>query len=171
MARTQEYIITIRTEGTGEGNENVGKKAPSSATTKDGGKVAKNEKSAGQKLAQGVIRSAAFNYAKRAIGTISEARVGTIQLRTGQIQYQEQQQVILGYVQQGIGIAESAIMGYAVGNIPGAIISGVATAAFKGISIGLESQRLEMQKTIESIGRDQAMIRAGASGGRAGKTY
>ena len=166
----QEYIITIRTEG-GESNDKGGNKAPSSATTKDGGKVSKKEKSAGQKLTQGVIRSAAFNYAKRAIGMASEAQVGTIQLRTGQVQYQEQQQALYGYIQQGIGIAESVAMGYAVGNLPGAVIGGVATAAFKVINLGLEARRLDLQKTVESIGREQAMIRAGASGGRTGKTY
>lgn len=171
MARTQEYIITIRTEATQEAAEKGGKKAPSSATTKEGGKVSKNEKSAGQKLTQGVIRSAAFNYAKRAIGMVSEAQIGTIQLRTGQVQYQEQQQALYGYVQQGLSIAESVAMGYAVGNVYGAVISGVASIVSKVANIGIESSRLGMQKTIESIGRDQAMIRAGASGGRTGKTY
>ena len=172
MARTQEYIITIRTEGST--SDESSKKAPSTATTKDGGKVtpsSKKELSSGQQLTKGILRSAAFGYAKRALGMVTQASISTRHIRTGQVQFQQQQEAVLGYVQEGIGIAESVAMGYAVGNVYGAVISGVASAIFKVGNLSIDAEKVGMQKTVESIGREQALIRAGAGGGRMGKTY
>lgn len=170
MARTQEYIITIRTEATSETQSS--KAAPPSATTQNGSKITQSSsKSAGQNLTKGIIRSAAYGYAKKALGVAAEATVGTIQLRTGQKQYQERQQAIYSYVQSGIGIAESMAMGFAVGNLPGAVISGVASSLFKVVNIGIESRQLGLSKTVDDIGKEQAAIRAGAGGGRMGKNY
>lgn len=172
MARTQEYIITIRTEGST--SDESSQKAPSTATTKDGGKAtpsSKKELSSGQQLTKGILRSAAFGYAKRGFGLVTQASISKINLRTGQVQFQEQQEAIYGYVQEGIGIAESVAMGYAVGNVYGAVISGVASALFKVVNLGTEAKKLDLQKTVDTIGREQTLIRAGAGGGRMGKTY
>lgn len=170
MARTQEYIITIRTEGAT--SDESSKKAPSTATTKEGGKVtpsSKKELSSGQQLTKGILRSAAFGYAKRALGMVTQASVSTINLRTGQVQFQEQQEAIYGYVQQGIGIAESVAMGYAVGNVVGAVVAAAVNVGSKVANFAIESNKINIQRTVADIGRQQSYIRAGAGGGRIGR--
>ena len=172
--RTQEYIITIRADGNATLEDANAPKAPSAAKTTEGEKVSgqgKKELTPGQKLTKGIIQSAAFGYAKRAVLTVARAQTGTIQLRTGQVQYQERQQAVLGYLEGGLNIAESAALGYATGNVYGAVIAAAVSTVTKVINFGIESNKLDLQRTVDDIGRAQANIRAGAGGGRMGKNY
>ena len=164
--RRTDFVITIKYSGE-EGQGNQKKKAPSSAKTNDGDNVSTAEQI--KKGTKAILRSAAFNYAKRGINTVVGTHVNTVQLRTGQTQYQERQQAVLGYVEQGIDLAESFALGFAMGKLPGALISTAATMTFKALNLAIEQNNIRISEQVDDIGRQQAYLRAGATGGRIGK--
>lgn len=162
MARTVEYIIHIK-----GGKLKTEKAKPEAAVTNKGDQI-----SPARDITKTVMKAAAYGYAKKFLGTIASANVNTVSLRTGQIQLQERQQAILGYASSAFDIVESAVAGWATTGSPyGALAGAAASLAFKGIDYGIEKRELQLSASVENIGRTQANIRAGAGGGRAGKTY
>ena len=69
------------------------------------------------------------------------------------------------------GIIQSVALGYAAGNVYGAVIAAAVSTVTKVINFGIESNKIDLQRTVDDIGRAQANIRAGAGGGRMGKNY
>ena len=163
MARTVEYIIRIK-----GGKLKTEKKKPEAATTNKGESFGEKARD----VTKTVMKAAAYGYAKKFIGTVVNAQANVVALRTGQIQAQERQQAILSYVSTGFDIVESAVAGWAVTGSPiGALAGAAASLAFKGLDYGVEVRNLRIAESVDNIGRTQANIRAGAGGGRAGKTY
>lgn len=68
---------------------------------------------------------------------------------------------------EAIGFGESVLTGYAIGNVPGAIIGGVMSLGHTLLSISQKAQTINEQRSLENRSIQLNYIRAGALGSRA----
>ena len=169
MASPQRYVIEFHLVHSSQ-NEKQGGAVDSAATAsgensagKMNRKKAKNPETSNNNKA---IAVAAYGYAKKAAGTIVASYVDTVELRTGQSQYQKKLQVASSLTSQIWGFGESIALGAATGGPVGAVIAGSLSVASYAINRTKEEMRLSMEESLESVSLSQARIRAGAGGSR-----
>jgi hypothetical protein len=159
------YVITIRSEGGGE--EEAPKKIASTAS----GESVEPEKKPSTfedfkkkaKKPAMVAKAYALKYADLAITT----EINRVELRTGSSLLQEQ--ISYKYdMTKRVFLAGALIVGGAVAGNPLAIVAGITSIADIGIQQSIARENMNIAKTVESIGINQANIRAGSNGGRFG---
>ncbi len=167
MAREIEYIIKITADDTAQGSTNIteNQKAPEAAPTASGDALTDKE-SPKKKL---ILQTAAYGYAKRAVNTVVSNRINTVSLRTGNSEHQQRLQLAQRVTNDVVSIAESLIVGAAVGGLAGAVVGAALSTTFKLIEYGFELEQVELNRTVDNIGLAQAQIRAGTGGDRKGR--
>lgn len=124
----------------------------------------KQEKSAGQTaVTAGLV---AWNQVKPWITQTVSHEVNMVELRTGRREYAQKTQLTYQIVSDVVGIGESALAGYAVGNIPGAIIGAVLGLGHKLANLSQQQDRINTERMLENVSIQQNRIRAGVSGSR-----
>lgn len=172
--RKVEYTIKIVADESVQ-TEAPSKMAPDTATTsfgdnlsESGGKQSPKEVTEKKKAPRMLI--AGYHFAKRAGDMVLSHIVGTVQLRTGQIMLQERAQFAYNAAKGAFDIVEGAIAGAVTTGSPyGALAGAAISGVFKVVNLGLEQSRLNMSRTVETVGLRQAHIRAGAGGNRIGR--
>ncbi|MBQ8289322.1 MAG: hypothetical protein IJY01_00420 [Clostridia bacterium] len=167
MAREVEYIIRISADANAQGDSEIteNQKAPEAAPTSSGDTVS-GKTSPTKKL---FIQTAAYGYAKRALNTVVSNTINTVSLRTGYNEHQQRLQLAQRITSDAINIGESLVVGAMVGGLGGALVSAAITSTFKLVEYGMEHQRLQISREVDSIGLAQAQIRAGTGGDRQGR--
>lgn len=157
-----EYIITIRNEGGGSPSST----APTSTSERSAAPTqsAPASQDSGGKAALRVVAS--FDIAKRLAFRAIDFRVNTVQLRTGSAAQQERYQYLNGVAQNAFGMIESIAVGYAIGNLPGAVIGGISSVASMGISYLERSATIDLSRQVENETIRRNDLRAGATAGR-----
>lgn len=109
----------------------------------------------------------AYGKAKPWIKKVASHEISMVELRTGSREAQMKSEFIYDIACAGVDVVESGLMGFAIGNVPGAIVSIGLSVASKGISIAQNVDRLNSQRNLENESIQRNYIRAGARGSRA----
>ena len=114
-------------------------------------------------LAKGLV---AYKKIKPWVNKIASFEISQVELRTGA--REQQQKIEFGYqiANEVVGIAESAAMGFIVGNVPGAIIGTVLSIGQNLLSIAQRQNSINTRKSIENTSIQMNYIRAGTGGSR-----
>lgn len=161
------YVIEIRGEQTAE-NKKTTASTPNGKTEKESWAV--------KKATDLFSVGAGYHYAKSAVTTAISFQNNTVALRTGNEKQQENIQQAYSVGMKLWGIAESAFAGLMLGGPAGAAvgagIAAVGTVVSTGVQMALQGAQIGLERQLESIGIQQANIRAGAGGDRIGRnTY
>ena len=152
-----EIIIKNATDGADKNSAVAGDKS-------SGSKTDKKELSPAQKnTAKGLV---VWNKVKPFVTQIAGNKISQVSLKTGSRELQEKIEFTYGIVNAGVGIAESALTGYAIGNIPGAIVGTLFSAFHQTITIAQRTAAINTQRSIENVSIQMNYIRAGARGSR-----
>lgn len=161
-----EFIIRNETEDgessavAGQSGETGGETAKSSA-----GKSSKESLTAGQlATAKGLV---AWKKASPWVNQVVSHEIGLVELRTGSRIQQQKAEFAMQVASEAIGFGESVLTGYAIGNVPGAIIGGVMSLGHTLLSISQKAQTINEQRSLENRSIQLNYIRAGALGSRA----
>lgn len=113
-----------------------------------------------KKAAKGLV---SFSMAKPFINQVVQHQINTVELRTGSSELQ--QRISFAYQAAGsmASIVQTAVTGFAVGNVPGAVIGALLGIAGKAVSIGLNQNTIDLQRQQESISLGLMNLRAGGS--------
>ena len=150
-----EFVISndtndsTRSPVAGEGGENP----------KNGNGLTKAQKAVGLGLV-------ALNKAKPWINQVISHELNLVDLRTGRREYAQRIQFNYQVANQLFGVAESALTGYAVGNIPGAVIGMAVSTAHTVINYAQKQDTINTEQALENISLSQNRIRAGVGGSR-----
>ncbi len=159
MADKVSYVITIKNE-TGGGSSGRGTGAV--AQTKSG------EDAGG--LSKGVKRGAAMGVAvaTKLADTAVTTYINRVDIRTGNTTLAQRLSFKYSEAKRGIAMGAALIGGIATGN-PVAVIGAATAVISRGIDIAIASENIQLQRDLENISIQQANIRAGSGGGRAGR--
>ncbi len=154
------YVITIKGEGIENGftSSSSHYAPPADGEVYDGfDKFAKNM--------QKCLNAAPAAYALKYLDLAAVTRINRVELRTGNALLQEK--ISFQYdMSKRLALSGAAFLGgISTGNIALAI-SGAASIANVAIQYNIERKNIEIARTVESIGLEQAAIRAGVSGVR-----
>ena len=95
------------------------------------------------------------------IETAIHQQVSTIELRTGASELQQRIEFGLGVAKQAGGLVTSVLAGFAVGNLPGAIIGGLISGITTVINYANKVRTLRLEENLESITLRGLNTRAG----------
>lgn len=157
---TYEIILrnkTVDTEPTG--GAVAGSPNNSSGQSKSGKNLTEGQKALGKSLV-------ALQKVKSWINPVINHEINMVELRTGRREYARKIQFAHEIAQQGLGIVESIAMGYAVGNVWGAVIGAVGSIGHTAMNYIQRQDEINTQETLENISLQQNRIRAGAGGSR-----
>lgn len=90
-------------------------------------------------------------------------RIQTVELRTGAREQQERLSFAYSVAKQAGGIIMSTAAGFAVGNVPGALIGLLTSSASVALSYAQKADTLRLQRDLEDVGLKFMNIRAGGS--------
>lgn len=159
-----EYTIVIK-------NETSSNTSPIAKNSGSAGSVTKPEKTSISKEG-----AKAFGKTMVAYGTVKSFalqsvnhEVSLVQLRTGSNELQGRANFTNSVVQKVVGIGESMVAGAMIGGIPGAIVGLALSTAHTLIGYAQNQDRINTEKTVESVGLQMNILRAGASGSRGAK--
>lgn len=155
------YTITIKDATTSNRSSPVaGQGAPSS--NENGSFNNSNEE-----LKKGIVTGiVAFRKVSPYISQIASNEINKVQLKTGSNRLQEKVNFAYQVGNSVLDLGESVAMGYAVGNVPGAIIGAVVSLSHKMINISSAQNAIDIQRANEQQSREMQYIRAGASNSR-----
>lgn len=121
------------------------------------------KKTVGQQRADKIVKAlvAYDKYAAPFVESVVQHQVGTINLRTGAEELQQRVEFGLGIAKQVGGLATSVLTGYAIGNLPGAIIGGLISGITTVINYANKADTLRMEQNLESISLRGMNVRAG----------
>lgn len=157
---TYEIIIKNETEDSDGASENKAVAGNNSSTEKK----EKKQLSAGQvAVGKGLV---AFKMAQPWINQIASHEVSLVELRTGSREAQQKAQFTYDVANKVVGFGTSILTGYAVGNIPGAIVAGLLNIGHTIVSYAQKEETLNLQRSLESRTLQMNYIRAGAGGSR-----
>ena len=155
-----EFIIKNQTDDA----EDIPVASPSGNGSKKASKEEKKKKSDGQlAVSAGLV---AWNVAKPWVTQAVSHEVNMVELRTGRREYAQKTQLTYQIANDVVGLGESILAGYAIGNIPGAIIGAITNVGHTIVNIAQKQNRIDTEKTLENITISQNVIRAGTSGSR-----
>lgn len=153
------YTLTIenKTADENENNPIVGDTAGSKqASGGDNTAVAASTVKAAKIMA---VVGTAMHFADK----IVSHRIQTVELRTGSREQQERLSFAYSVAKQAGGIIMSTAAGFAVGNVPGALIGLLTSSASVALSYAQKADEIRMQHNLEDIGLKYMNIRAGGS--------
>lgn len=156
-----QYQITIKAKGEKKKKDSpIAGDNKKSDTEKSKGLLSKEDAKA---FAAGMV---AYGTVKSFATQILNHEVSLVQLRRGSNELQERANFINQMAQKGLGIMESVVGGALVGGVGGALVGLTLSATHEAISIAQKQQTIELNNTIENIGLNMNVIRAGANGSR-----
>ena len=145
-------------------NEETGNKAIAGSQSTENSKP-KSKTTPGQDALKGGL--VAWQKAKGWINKVASHELSMVELRTGSTEAQQKADFIYQLANEGIGTVESALMGLAIGNVPGALI-GIGTDLLgKVVSYSQKADKLNTSRNLENESIQRNYIRAGARGSRA----
>lgn len=150
------YVITIKNETSRKKKNPVA--GNNSEATENGGAQAENDRKAA--IAKGLV---VYHTAKSFVNQVVSHNVSTVSLRTGSEELQEKISFAYEIGQKAFGFVESVAIGALVGNVPGAVIGGVLSAAHTAISYAQKAETISLQRSVESMSLRNMQIRAGGS--------
>jgi len=152
MAKQSPYIIILKNE-TGATDSPVAGNSGNS----------ESKYTVGQKRAQSVVKAlvAYDKYAAPFIESAIRYQVSTIELRTGATELQQRTEFVLGVAKQAGNLATSILTGYAIGNLPGAIIGGLISVGTTAINYANRQRTIQTQASLEGITLRGMNVRAG----------
>jgi hypothetical protein len=117
----------------------------------------------GQLKAQGLIKAlvAYDKYAAPFVENIVQRNVGTIELRTGAEELQQKVEFGLSIAKTAGGIITSALTGYAIGNLPGALIGTLISGVTTVMNYANRANTLRLEQNLEDIALRGMNVRAG----------
>lgn len=159
---TYEIIIKDQTTRSADGTARKSPVAGSGASNQS--TTAPSSSGAGSLRQGGVKALVAFNsYVKPFTDRIITQHISTISMKTGAQELEDQMSLKASLIQKGVGLAESAIIGALIGNVPGAVIGVVMNLATTAIDYGYKYEKLTIQRNVEDIGLRFMNARAGGS--------
>lgn len=131
--------------------------------------VAKSESSAESQYSKGQLRAqtalkamVAFDkYVGPFVEQAISYSVGTIELRTGAQELQQRVEFGLNIAKQAGGILTSALAGYAMGNLPGALIGAIISVGTTALNYANRERTIKVQGSLESITQRGLTARSG----------
>lgn len=151
------YVITIKSE-VGEESSSPSRIAPSSS-----GGGGSDESSSFASFGKKVSKLAPAAFALKMADLQITTHFNRVSLRTGNSLLQEKMQYKYEATKS---LAMSAITGFAVGGVVGAAVGVFTNVVNRVVNNEIQEENLRIASSVESIGIDQAMIRAGAYGNR-----
>lgn len=117
----------------------------------------------GQLKAQGAIKAlvAYDKYAAPFVEGIVQHGVGTIELRTGAAELQQKIEFGLNMAKTAGGLVTSALTGYAIGNLPGALIGVLISGVTTAINYANRRDTIRLEQNLENITLRGMNVRAG----------
>lgn len=88
-------------------------------------------------------------------------QVSTIELRTGARELQQRVEFGLSITKSAVGIVSSVATGYAMGNLPGAVIAGIISIGTTAMNYANRERTIRTQGSLESITQQGYALRAG----------
>ena len=143
MAQQSEFVIWIK-------NGTQGRASPVAGGI--GSDDNKPKYTNGQLRAQGALK-AMVAYDKFAAPFVESAinyRVSSISLRTGSSELQERVEFGMSAAKSAIGLVSSVVSGYAVGNLPGAIIGGLISVGTTAMNYAQKVKTIRLQGLLEN---------------------
>ena len=165
-----EYTITLRNETVGGADSPVaGGSGQSEDTTPS---TPQETPAANIGVAKGLI--AVTTFVKPFVEQAVNHQISTISLRTGSQEQQQRIQFAYNVGKQALGIMASTAMGFAVGNVPGAIIGALTSITTTVMSYAYKADVIDLEHDLESITLGGMKVRAGGyapsySGSRSGR--
>ena len=158
MAGKSTYTIILK-NGTGGGN------SPLAGSGGAGTSSGNQQVSAGRQRAQDAVKVivAYDKFVEPFVNQIVSHQVGTIQLRTGAAELQQRVEFGMNVAKSAAGLGASILTGYAVGNVPGAIIGGLISVGTQLLGLSNRSKEIQMNKDLEDISIMGMDIRAGGN--------
>lgn len=150
--------------------KNITRQRSSSAVAKTAD-TAQNPSSPKETIGEnGALKSTlvAYSKVKPWITQIASAELSFVQLRTGARDLQEKYNFAWQIASGVFDMGESVAMGYAIGNVPGAIVGATIGVVHKAINYAYAQSRLSTQETLQNQSIRQNMERAGSRGSRGG---
>lgn len=163
----KSYEITIKLDNSGGGrgaHEAIsGTTAPSPSATASSGQASQGG-GGSLKTALGAV----FSYATIKSFATQQINYGVsiTGLRTGSNELQQKASFYNQIAQKGLGIAETTLAGFAVGNVPGALIGLAVSTTHTLIGFGQAQNTINLNRTLENRSLEMTRIRAGAQGSR-----
>ena len=158
------YEFILKNETTdAESNPAV---AGSQADKDEGQKKEKKQLSPAQILVgKGIV---AYNMVKPWVNQVMSHELSLVELRTGSREAQQKRQFAYDVGSKVVGLGMSIASGFAVGNVPGAVIAGVLNVGHQLVSLQQREETINLQRSIESQTLQRNYVRAGAGGSRRG---
>lgn len=157
-----QYEIILRNETTEDEGTPVAEPTPNNESNQP--KKNPKVKTKGQEMVTAGL--VAWNTVKPWISQTVSHQINTVELRTGKKEYAERTQMTYSIVNDVLGIGESALAGYAVGNIPGAVIGAITGLGHTILGYAQKQETINIQNSLENIVLQQNRIRAGVGGSR-----
>ena len=155
------YVIRIENGTSGGGDSPIAGNTSSSSSSSSGGN--KKTYTQGQKNAQTALKAlvAYDKFVKPFVDQAIQHQVSTIELRTGSAELQQKVEFGLGIAQSVGGILQGALAGYAVGNLPGALIGTLVSVGTTVMNYANQADKIRMQQSLENITLRGMNVRAG----------
>lgn len=158
----REYIITlINDTDTGGGKPVAGEQSDGS------GKAAKNIGAGGGTQTAITAGLVAWRTVKPWVNQTISHQMNVVNLRDGSTELAQRRQFGYQVATQAVGIVESTLAGFAVGNVAGAIVGAVVGVGHTLLSYANNQQMINERRTLENRSLQMNYIRAGARGSRA----
>lgn len=155
------YEFILKNDTSEEEDENTG--VAGSESGKEPKKEKKQLSNAQIGIGKGLV---AFNLAKPWINQVASHEISMVELRTGSKEAQQKAQFAHNIANQAIGFGASILTGFAVGNVPGAIIGALTSVGHTLISLNQREETINLQRSLESRTLQMNYVRAGAGGSR-----
>ena len=142
---------------------------PSAVAGSEAGKEPKKEKKQLSNAQIGIGKGlVAYNMAKPWINQVVSHNISLVELRTGSREAQQRRQFHYEIASKVMGFGESVLAGFAIGNVPGAIIAGLTSLGHTAITYAQREETINVQRNVEAQTIQRNYIRAGAGGSRRG---
>ena len=153
-----EFIIknetTRKKKNKAVAGQTDGGSSPQQAAQSGGGK---------ESLLAGLV---AWQKVKPWVNRVASHNVNMVELRTGSRDLQQRYSFAYQIATDTANLAESVLMGFAVGNVAGAVVGGLMSVAGKIINIVQRQDEINTKQSIENVSVQMNYIRAGAGGRR-----
>lgn len=161
MPNTNEYHLYIHPQA----EENDDPVAGGKSDMKDNSGGGWNDKWDG-KIESAMKKLVSYSAIKGTATQVINYRISQVNLSTGQAEFQQRLEQVSGFASQGLGLAESAVIGFAAG---GPVLAALAVIP-QLISFGIETyqkyETLNRERQLEGISLGLAAERAGINGRR-----
>lgn len=162
MAANNRYEFVFKNETETESKKKKNPVAGNGSEAKENGGQGEGQggKDTKKAIAKGIV---VYRTAKSFVNQVVSHNVSTVSLRTGSEELQQRLSFAYEVGQKAFGMVESVFIGAAVGNLPGAIIGGLLSAAHTAISYAQKAETISLQRPVESVSLRNQQIRAGGS--------